>query len=146
MAANSKAMAELDAATAEATEVRTKEKAKNEAYTGNQGASKGVIGMLEVIHSDFSRLKTDTESDEAVSANEFETFMDESAKDRETKRLDNLDMSRKTTAKERDLGATQTDLSAAQAELDAALAYHEKLKPDCIAEGLSFEERAQMRQ
>jgi hypothetical protein len=194
MAANSKAMAELDAATAEATEVRTKEKAKNEetiadakgaleavaaamkvlkefyakaaggeeflqgpaedapasfeneAYTGNQGASKGVIGMLEVIHSDFSRLKTDTESDEAVSANEFETFMDESAKDRETKRLDNLDMSRETTAKERDLESTNKDLSQAQEELDAALAYHEKLKPDCIAEGLSFEERAQMRQ
>merc|ERR1719405_20687 len=119
---------------------------ENEAYTGQQGASKGVLGMMEVIHSDFARLEADTSADEATAAKEFETFMDESAKDKEQKRLDNLDMSRETTAKERDLGATQKDLSQAQEELDAALAYYEKLKPDCIEEQVSFEERAQMRQ
>jgi hypothetical protein len=195
IAANEKSMAELDAAMAEATETRQKEKAKNEEtirdakeameavaqaqavlkefyakaagdtellqqtpaddappsfenepYTGNQGASKGVLGMLEVIHSDFARLDADTSSDEAEAAKEFSEFMDDSAKDKEQKRLDNLDMSRETTAKEREQAATSKDLSQAQAELDSALAYHEKLKPDCIAEGLSFEERAQMRQ
>jgi hypothetical protein len=119
---------------------------ENEAYGGQQGASKGVIGMMEVIHSDFARLEADTSADEATAAKEFETFMDESAKDKEQKRLDNLDMSRETTAKERDLGATQKDLSQTQEELDAALAYYEKLKPDCIEEQVSFEERAQMRQ
>merc|ERR1719161_3229077 len=141
IAANEKSMAELDAAMAEATETRQKEKAKNEetirdakealeavgqamkilkefyakaaggeeflqgpaedappsfeneAYTGQQGASKGVLGMMEVIHSDFARLEADTSADEATAAKEFETFMDESAKDKEQKRLDNLDMS-----------------------------------------------------
>merc|ERR1719158_1949728 len=195
IAANEKSMAELDAAMAEATETRQKEKAKNEEtiadakeameavaqaqavlkefyakaagdtellqqtpaddappsfenepYTGNQGASKGVLGMLEVIHSDFARLDADTSSDEAEAAKEFSEFMDDSAKDKEQKRLDNLDMSRETTAKEREEAATAKDLSQTQEELDAALAYYEKLKPDCIAEGLSFEERAQMRQ
>merc|ERR1719439_475023 len=33
---------------------------ENEAYTGQQGASKGVLGMMEVIHSDFARLEADT--------------------------------------------------------------------------------------
>merc|ERR1719271_184733 len=179
IAANEKSMAELDAAMAEATETRQKEKAKNEEtiadakeameagdpellqqtpeadappsfenepYTGNQGASKGILGMLEVIHSDFVRLDADTSSDEAEAAKEFEQFMNDSAKDKETKRLENLDMSRETTAKEREEAATAKDLSQTQEELDAALAYYEKLKPDCIAEGLSFEERAQMRQ
>jgi hypothetical protein len=119
---------------------------ENEAYTGQQGASTGVLGMMEVIHSDFARLEADTSADESTAAKEFETFMDESAKDKEQKRLDNLDMSRETTAKERDLEATQTDLSQTHEELDAALAYYEKLKPDCIEEQVSFEERAQMRQ
>merc|ERR1719487_553064 len=194
-----KAMGEIDAAMAEATEVRQKEKAKNEetiadceaaieavssaltilkefykkaagdsllqskqtpaddapasfsndAYTGQQGSKRGVIDMLDVIHADFSRLLSDTTTDESESAREYESFMDESAKDRETKRLDQLRMTRERTAINGpygSLGSATKDLKATQAELDAALAYYDKLKPDCIAEGLSFAERAQRRQ
>jgi len=194
-----KAMGEIDAAMAEATEVRQKEKAKNEetiadceaaieavssaltilkefykkaagdsllqskqtpaddappsfsndAYTGQQGSKRGVLDMLEVIHSDFSRLLSDTTADESESAREYESFMDESAKDRETKRLDQLRMTRERTAINGpygSLGSATKDLKATQAELDAALAYYDKLKPDCIQEGLSFAERAQRRQ
>jgi hypothetical protein len=189
------AIAELDRMTAEATEVRQKEKAKNEetiadakaaleavsmamkvlkefyakaggeealmqqspaddapesfsndAYTGQQGAKGGVVGMMEVIHSDFSRLEADTSADEAQAASEYEQLMEESKKDRETKRLATVQWGRDKSAKERDLEATTTDQMQAQEELDAALSYHDKLKPDCIEEGLSFEERAKMRQ
>jgi hypothetical protein len=195
IATNEAAIAELDKTTKEATEVRQKEKAKNEetiadakaaleavamalkvlkefyasaaktellqhkgpaddapesfsneAYTGQQGASKGVVGMLEVIQSDFARLESETSSDEALAAKEYETLMDESAVDRETKRVENVKMGRQVTAKERDLTATTKDLKATQAELAAAQEYFDKLKPDCIEEGLSFEERAKMRQ
>lgn len=118
----------------------------NEAYTGMQGSSKGVLGLLEVIQTDFSRVKADTESDEAQAATEYDTFMDESAKTKEVTYANRLAMSREKTAKERELGSTETDLSATQAELDAALAYYAKLKPDCIADGLDFATRAQMRQ
>merc|ERR1719482_1778081 len=196
--AHDKAMIEIDAAMKEATEVRQKEKAKNEetiadceaaieavesalqilrefykkagggnalmqqtpaddapasfeneAYTGQQGSKRGVIDMLEVIHSDFSRLLSDTTSDEQESAREFDTFMEESAKDRELKRLDQLRMSRERTAINGpygSLGSAQKDLKATQGELDAALDYYDKLKPDCIQEGLSFADRAQRRQ
>merc|ERR1719359_1202175 len=190
---HSEKLVALDKAMAEATEVRTKEKAENEetiadataaieavtlatkvlkeyyakaapamlqqspafdepesfsndAYTGMQGAKKGVLGLLEVIHTDFSRVLSDTEADEAQAAKEYDTFMDESAKNKEVTYANRLAMSRKKTAKERELGATETDLSATQAELDAALAYYSKLKPDCIADGLDFATRAQMRQ
>ena len=44
------------------------------------------------------------------------------------------------------MGEAKASLKATQGELDAALAYYAKLKPDCIADGLSFEERKQMRQ
>jgi uncharacterized coiled-coil DUF342 family protein len=191
---NEEAMAELDKTMKEATEVRFKEKAKNEetiadakaaleavamalkvlkefyakaaasllqhrgpaddapesfsneAYTGQQGASKGVVGMLEVIQSDFARLESETSTDEALAAKEYETLMDESATDREAKRVENVKMGRQVTAKERALASTQKDLKSAQEELEAAQAYFDKLKPDCIEEGLSFEERAKMRQ
>jgi hypothetical protein len=196
IASNTAAIAELDKTTKEATEVRFKEKAKNEetiadakaaleaiemalkvlkefyakaagetellqhrqspaddapesfsneAYTGQQGAKKGVIGMLEVIQSDFARLESDTSTDEALAAKEYETLMEESAVDRETKRVENVKMGREVTAKERALASTEKDLKATQEELEAAQAYFDKLKPDCIEEGLSFEERAKMR-
>merc|ERR1719352_528728 len=194
-----KAMGEIDAAMAEATTVRQKEKAKNEetiadceaaieavssaltilkefykkaagdsllqskqtpaddapasfsndAYTGQQGSKRGVVDMLEVIHADFSRLLSDTTTDESESAREYESFMDESATDRETKRLDQLRMTRERTAINGpygSLGSATKDLKATQEELDAAFAYYDKLKPDCIQEGVSFAERAQRRQ
>jgi outer membrane murein-binding lipoprotein Lpp len=121
----------------------------NDAYTGQQGSKRGVVDMIEVIHSDFSRLLSDTTSDEQESAREFDTFMEESAKDRELKRLDQLRMSRERTAINGpygSLGSAEKDLKATQGELDAALDYYDKLKPDCIQEGLSFADRAQRRQ
>merc|ERR1719178_516451 len=111
-----------------------------------QGAKKGVIGMLEVMQSDFARLESDTSTDEALAAKEYETLMEESAVDRETKRVENVKMGRQVTAKERAFASTQKDLKGSQEELEAAQAYFDKLKPDCIEEGLSFEERAKMRQ
>jgi hypothetical protein len=118
----------------------------NEAYTGMQGAKKGVLGLLEVIHTDFSRVKSDTEVDEAQAVKEYDTFMEESAKDKEVTYANRLSMQRERTAKERDLASAEEDLSATQGELDAALAYYAKLKPDCIADGLSYAERKQMRE
>ena len=44
----------------------------------------------------------------------YETLMDESAVDRETKRVENVKMGRQVTAKERDLTATTKDLKATQ--------------------------------
>merc|ERR1719163_2009209 len=118
----------------------------NEAYTGMQGAKKRVLGLLEVIHTDFSRVKSDTEVDEAQAVKEYDTFMEESAKDKEVTYANRLSMQRERTAKERDLASAEEDLSATQGELDAALAYYAKLKPDCIADGLSYAERKQMRE
>ena len=47
-----------------------------------------------MIQSDFARLESETSSDEALAAKEYETLMDESAVDRETKRVENVKMGR----------------------------------------------------
>ena len=77
-----------------------------------QGAKKGVLGLLEVIHTDFSRVKSDTEVDEAQAVKEYDTFMEESAKDKEVTYANRLSMQRERTAKERDLASAEEDLSA----------------------------------
>ncbi|CAK0895216.1 unnamed protein product, partial [Prorocentrum cordatum] len=48
-----------------------------EAYTGAAGVEGGVLGMLEVIKSDFERTVTETEKDEREAAQEHLEFMTE---------------------------------------------------------------------
>merc|ERR1719359_18645 len=84
------------------------------------GASGGVIGMVEVIQSDFSRLEAETTA------------------------LDHKEKSK--TQKESDLQDTEKDLAGTQDELDAALVYYEKLKPSCVATVEPYEERVEKRE
>merc|ERR1719235_181254 len=53
-------------------------------FTGTGGEG-GVIGMLEVILSDFERLEAETTEEELTSQKEYDAFMADSAEDKETK-------------------------------------------------------------
>merc|ERR1719311_1652196 len=101
-------------------------------YQGQGAASGGVMGMLEVIQSDFARLEAETRSAESEGENDFESFSDESAQDKAVKQTDLEHKEKTKTEKESELNDTTKDLTATQAELDAALAYYEKLKPSCV--------------
>merc|ERR1719174_1408359 len=52
------------------------------AYRGMGGESGGVVGMLEVIESDFARLESDTKASEATSQKEYDEFMTDSKVDK----------------------------------------------------------------
>merc|ERR1719428_94369 len=96
----------------------------DEAYTGNQAQSSGVIGMLEVIQSDFARLEAETTAAEDQGQKEFDGFMSDSAVDKAQK---GKDIEHKTDKKQNEEQAVQekrTDLESTQKELDAALAYY----------------------
>jgi hypothetical protein len=115
-------------------------------YQGQGAASGGVMGMLEVIQSDFARLEAETRAAESEGENDFEKFSDESAQDKAVKNTD-LDHKQKTlTEKQGSLQDTTRDLDSTQKELDAALAYYDKLKPSCVDAGLSYEERVKQRE
>merc|ERR1740138_1094575 len=47
-------------------------------YTGMQGTKGGVVGLLEVIESDFARLEAETAAEEVAAAKEYDSFMEES--------------------------------------------------------------------
>jgi len=115
------------------------------AYTGQGSTSTGVVGMLEVIESDFARLQTATETaeDEAVSA--YKKFMADSDQDKAVKNTEMEHKENKRTTTEELLVSTKRSLDQTQTELDAALQYYDKLKPDCVDSGVSYEERVQKR-
>merc|ERR1719316_1472725 len=112
-------------------------------YTGM--ANGGVMGMLEVIASDFERLLAETTAAESEGAKEFEQFSNDSASDKAVKGQDSKNKGNEVIRKESELQSAKKDLDGSQAELDAALAYFEKLKPSCVDAGESYEERVARR-
>merc|ERR1719215_1664585 len=57
-------------------------------YTGMQAEGGGVVGMLEVIESDFARLEADTKASEATAQKEYDSFMTDSQVDKAKKSTD----------------------------------------------------------
>jgi cell division septum initiation protein DivIVA len=56
-------------------------------YQGLQAENGGVVGMLEVIQSDFARLEAETKASEATAQKEYDAFMTDSKVDKESKTL-----------------------------------------------------------
>merc|ERR1712217_859201 len=114
-------------------------------YKGMQSENGGVVGMLEVIESDFARLEADTKAAEASAQKEYDTFMTDSKVDKAQK---STDIEHKTAKKQDEpqaLTVKGEDLEGTQKELDAALAYFDKLKPSCVDAGVSYEDRVARR-
>jgi len=116
------------------------------AYKGKQEASTGIIGMLEVIKSDFDRTVRHTTDAEAKAHADHVLFDRASKTDisgKETKKeLDEEDLATTLTTIEQKM----TDLQSAQDLLDSALKVIEALKPTCIDTGMSYEERVAKRE
>jgi DNA repair exonuclease SbcCD ATPase subunit len=114
-------------------------------YKGMQSENGGVVGMLEVIESDFARLESETKAAEATAQKEYDEFMTDSKVDKSAK---STDIEHKTAKKQDESQALTTkreDLEGTQKELDAALAYFDKLKPSCVDSGVSYEDRVARR-
>eukprot|EP00747_Dinoflagellata_sp_TGD_P159952 gnl/TRDRNA2_/TRDRNA2_177938_c1_seq32.p1 gnl/TRDRNA2_/TRDRNA2_177938_c1~~gnl/TRDRNA2_/TRDRNA2_177938_c1_seq32.p1 ORF type:complete len:672 (-),score=264.49 gnl/TRDRNA2_/TRDRNA2_177938_c1_seq32:98-2113(-) len=114
-------------------------------YGGMSSASGGIMGMLEVILSDFARLQTETEMAEAMAQSDYEKFMDESTEDAEVKGTEMDHKEKKKISTDEANRSLKKELVLTQEELDKALDYYDKLKPDCVDQGLSYEDRVAMR-
>jgi len=115
------------------------------AYKGNQSGNGGVVGMLEVIESDFLRLESDTTTAEEEGAAEFETFVADAEEDKEAKHKEEVQTKLDKDAAEFKKSQTEKDLKAVSAELDKANEYYEYLKPQCLEVKVSYEERVAKR-
>ena len=117
-----------------------------ETYTGNQDAAGGVMALLEVALSDFANLEADTKATEAEAESAYQKFMTESKRSKATKskkiELDNSDKADANTKLQEDVA----ELKSTQDELIAADKYHEKLVPQCIDQGMTWEEVQKARQ
>jgi len=117
-----------------------------ETYKGQQDEAGGVLAMLEVIMSDFANVESETMANEAQAQKAYDDFMIDSKKTKAVKSK-NIEMfGADKVAAESKLQADTKDIKATQDELLAADRYFEKLKPQCIDAGVSYEDRVKARE
>jgi len=115
-------------------------------YKGMQSAKGGVVGMLEVIESDFARLKAETETSEAQAQSEYDHFMEVSTATKKAKHEEEFKLKLDKDQTEFEREQTEKDLRSTEAELAKANDYFEQLKPACLEVHVNWEERVAKRQ
>jgi len=109
-------------------------------YQGQSGDG-GVVSMLEVIQSDYSRLETTTTAQEESAEKEFADMKSEMAVLKAKQEKDVEHNNELKTNTEQTVVTKTADLATAEKELNAASEYYEQLKGSCINTGSTAEER-----
>merc|ERR1719473_1531631 len=116
------------------------------AYKASQGASTGVLGMMDVIKSDFERTIKETEKDEKAAAAEFLAFDTESKSSIAQKTTAKNAMDAEKVETEGTIAEDKTSLTEEQSLLDKAIQEIMELQPACVDTGMSYEERVAKRE
>jgi len=110
------------------------------------GAAAGIIGMLEVVESDFSKGLAEMIAieEEAAAAYEKQTKENEIAKT--TKEQDVKYKTKEAKSLDKAVAEHTSDREGLQTELDAVLDYWEKIQEQCVAKAEPYEERKKRRE
>jgi len=117
-----------------------------EAYTGGGSDSGGVLGMMDVIKSDFERTIKETKKAEAEAEDEFHDFNTETGKS-----LAEKNMAQEQKTKQKDKAAEELEEDNGNLEDQTAILKNSikellDLKPACVDTGMSYEERVARRE
>merc|ERR1719160_32325 len=120
--------------------------AKDADHDAASGAGGGIIGMLEVIESDFSKGLAEMIAEEETALAEYEKLTKENEIAKATKEQDVKYKTKESKSLDTGVAELTSDRQGTQAELDAVLEYYSKLKDQCIAKPSTYEERKQRRE
>merc|ERR1712028_205594 len=109
------------------------------------GAGAGIIGLLEVCESDFSKGLAEMVAAEETAANEYEKTSKENAISKATKEQDAKYKSKEAKGLDKDTAEATADRSGVQEELDAVNEYYAGIKERCIAKAETYEESVKRR-
>jgi len=115
-------------------------------YHGSQGASKGIMGLLDVILSDFERTVDTTEDAEDTAQTSFEAFEADTKQDNEDKE-DEIDTKEgRISDIDDELVETEEDKDDATKLKENALTELKKLKPMCVEGEETYAQRVAKRE
>merc|ERR1740138_522194 len=108
--------------------------------------STGIVGMLEVVETDFGRNLAEAETAETSKEENYKKLTDQN---KVTKIQKEADLKYKETTSAALLQAAQeviSDEESAQEQLDAVLKYQQTLQQECLEGAESYEERVRKRE
>jgi chromosome segregation ATPase len=114
--------------------------------TKETGAASGIIGMLEVVESDFSKLLAEGKAAEEQAIKIYEEQTTENKIATKTKETEIKYKTKDQKETESLLESLKEDIGGTQKELDAINQYWEKLQPVCVAKPEPYEERKKRRE
>jgi len=115
-------------------------------YSGRQDSSKGILGLLEVILSDFDRTDSTVTSQEETAVEKFEEYKKATEEDIATKEKDKKAKEASVATLTDDLTSLKDDKKTAEEALGNAKDQLETLSKTCVEGEETYEERVANRQ
>jgi len=126
--------------------VQEDQPAKPEKHEKSTGAGQSIIGMLEVVESDFSETLAKVETEEADASAEYDKTTQENKVAKTTMSQDAKYKSQEATSLDKEVSELSSDKETTSTELNAVLEYYSKLKDRCVAKPESYEDRKARRE
>merc|ERR1719150_1101094 len=115
----------------------------HEAATGAGGS---IIGILEVVESDFAKNLAAEEAEESDAQSEYEKITQENEVTKTTKEQDVKYSTQEFKGLDKSIAEFSADKQTENTELSAVLEYYSKIKDRCIAKPETYEERKRRRE
>merc|ERR1712222_274148 len=113
----------------------------DKAHSSSDGAGSGIIGMLEVIESDFTKGLSEMVAAEQTSASTYEKETKENAIEKTTKNQDVKYKTKEAASLDKKAAELSTDIEGVKSELDAVNEYLASLDKKCTYKVESYAER-----
>merc|ERR1719254_357326 len=110
------------------------------------GAGEGIIGLLEVVESDFTKGLAEMTATEETAAAEYDRLTKENEITKAMKSQDVKYKTKESKGLDKDTAETSADKATVQEELDAVLDYYKGIQKRCIAKAESYAERTRRRE
>merc|ERR1712176_901821 len=114
---------------------------EGKAHTAAEGASAGIIGLLEVCEADFSKNLAQITSDEDLAASQHEQASKDNEIETNAKEQDVKYKSKESSDLDKTSGELTADRAGVQAELDAVLEYLSKIEAECTEKAETYANR-----
>merc|ERR1712146_82198 len=105
----------------------------------SQGAASGIISLLEVVESDFSKSLADMKAAEAAAQRDYDVQTKENTIAKAAKEADVKYKTKEKIEADKTIAELESDLEGAHTELDAILKGLEKLTEMCVRKPEAFE-------
>merc|ERR1719197_846398 len=118
----------------------------DKAHGAAEGAGSGIIGLLEVCESDFTKGLTEMTAEEETAAADYKAYVKEDEIATVKKQQDVKYKTKEAAGLDKNVAELSTDLGAVTDELAAVLKGLDKLKEMCVAKAEPYAERKARRE